>query len=552
MFGHTKKWRLAAVGALLVALPLAACTSKSSSASGTGTSGGSSSAADQGTPVKGGTYTYDMEIAPQCSDPQVSPQFATQQFSRPVLDSLVSSSDGKTFKPWLATTWTISPDAKTYTFHLRSGVTFSDGTTLDAAAVKYNFDRIYAPATKSQYAKTLLGPYADTKVIDANTVEVDFSSPFNAFLASAATANLGIQSPTYLATAAPCSYPVGSGAYVIKSFNAQQGLTMTARPDYKWDPGTAKNTGAAYISTITMNFVPSDTTRVGSLTSGQVQNAEAPPASDVASLKKQGFQIINQPQPGGVYDLYISQTIPLWQNEKARLALRDALDVPGMINALYDGVYKPAYSPIAETTPGYDSALTGSWKQDIAQANTYLDQLGYTGHNSAGFRTNASGQELDAQLVGADPREQREDLSLLIKQAAAKVGINVTIKTDATTSATTLTNGAFGLTASAHVEGTPDILRLLFDSQDLPLSGGLNYGHVNDPQLDQWLDQATDTLDTATQNKLYGEVQQYVTDHALAIPLYQEETLNAATTKLKGITYDSVGYVLYYDAWLAP
>jgi len=549
MFGYTRKLRLAAVGALLIALPLAACTSKSASV---GASGASSSTPEQGTPVRGGTYTYDMQIAPQCSDPEVSPQFAVQQYSRPVLDSLVASSDGKTFKPWLATSWTISPDAKSYTFHLRAGVTFSDGTTLDASAVKYNFDRIYAPATKSQYAKTLLGPYADTKVIDARTVQVDFTTPFNAFLASAATANLGIQSPTYLATAAPCSYPVGSGAYVIKSFNAQQGLTMTARPDYKWDPATAKNTGAAYISTITMNFVPSDTTRVGSLTSGQVQSIEAPPANEVASLRKQGFQIINEPQPGGVYDLYISQTIPLWQNEKARLALRDALDVPGMIDALYDGVYRPAYSPIAATTPGYLKSLDGSWKQNIAQANTYLDELGYTGHNSAGFRTNASGQELDALLVGADTREHRQDLQLLIKQAAAKVGINITIKTDASTSATTLTNGAFGLTASAHVGGTPDILRLLFDSQAVPLNGGLNYGHVSDPHLDQWLDQATATLDTATQDKLYGEVQQYVTDHALAIPLYQEETLNAATSKLKGITYDSVGYVLYYDAWLAP
>ncbi len=153
----------------------------------------------------------------------------------------------------------------------------------------------------------------------------------------------------------------------------------------------------------------------------------------------------------------------------------------------------------------------------------------------------------------ATPASSGRTCNLLIKQAAAKVGINITIKTDATTSATTLTNGAFGLTASAHVEGTPDILRLLFDRQDsLPLSGGLNYGQVKRPAARPVAGPGHHTLDTATQDKLYGEVQQYVTDHALAIPLYQEETLNAATSKLKGITYDSVGYVLYYDAWLAP
>ena len=238
-------------------------------------SGGVASAASSG-PVRGGTFTYDMEIAPICADPEVSPQFAAYQLARPVVDSLVASSDGKTFKPWLATSWTISPNAEHYTFNLRKGVTFSDGTPFDAAAVKYNLDRIYNPATKSEYARTLLGPYAGTTVLSPYSVEVNFSSGFNSFLDAASTANLGIQSPTALAKNPPCSPPVGSGPFVITSFNEQVGATLVNRPGYAWDPGTAKNKGAAYISRLVYNFVSNDTTREGSLTSGQVDSIEAP------------------------------------------------------------------------------------------------------------------------------------------------------------------------------------------------------------------------------------------------------------------------------------
>jgi peptide/nickel transport system substrate-binding protein len=525
------------------ALLLAGCASNSSS-------GGGGVTSSAGTPVRGGTYTYDMQIAPQCADPEVSPQFATYQLSRPVVDSLVASTDGKTFKPWLAKSWTVSPDAKRYTFVLRDDVTFSDGTRLDAQAVKTNFDRIYAPATKSQYARTLLGPYAGTTVVNPTTVTVSFTTGFNSFLAAAATANLGIQSPAALAKNPPCSPAVGSGPFTITAFNAQQGATLSNRPDYRWGPGTAKNTGAAYLSKIVMNFVSNPTTRTGSLTSGQVQGIEAPPTSQIASLTRQGFQLIQHVQPGGVYNMYVSQKAAPLRDERVRQALRDAIDVPGIITALYSGVYKPAWSPIAQGTPGFNPEVVNSWKPDVAQAGKLLDEAGYSGRNKAGFRVDSAGHELDVVLNSLDVREQRQDLGLLIKQAEAKVGINVKIDTDASAQGAIIT-GNFGLTASAHVESSPDILRLLFHSKALPALGGFNYGQVSDLRLDAWLDQATGSLDPTTQDSLYGKVQQYVVDHALVIPLYQEQTLNAVSSRLHGVTFDATGYVLYYDAWLS-
>lgn len=544
---RTRTRASSAAGIVAGVLLLAACGSGSSASSGSG----SGSAQSGGSPVRGGTYTYDMEIAPTCADPEVSPQFAAYQLARPVVDSLVASSDGKVFKPWLATSWSVSADAKHYTFVLRKGVTFSDGTPFNADAVKYNLDRIHNPATKSQYAGTLLGPYLSTTILGPYKVEVNFSTGFNSFLAAVSTANLGIQSPKALAKNPACSPPVGSGPFTITSYNQQQGATLTRRAIYEWGPGTAANRGPAYLSKIVMNYVPDDTTRTGSLTSKQVDGIEAPPASNVASLRSQGFQIIDRSQPGGVYDFYIDETTAPWNDVKARLALRDALNVPALIKALYSGVYQPAWGPVAASTPDYNAAVANSWKQNIAQANSYLNQLGYTKRDSAGFRVNAAGHQLDALLVSIDDREQRQELALLVKQAEAKIGINVQIDTDETSGYTKLIQGGFGLTASAHVDASPDILRLLFDSDAVPVDGGLNYGQIKSPQLDKWLTAATSSLDSAQQAQLYGDVQKYVISNAMVIPMYQEETLNAVTPSLHGITYDASGYVLYYDAWLS-
>ena len=100
-------------------------------------------------------------------DPQTSQLDVSSMVQRQVLDSLVFQEADGSFSPWLAKSWKVSDDGKTYTFELRDDVTFSDGTPFDAAAVKANFDRIVDPATKSAQAASMLGGelYAGTEII---------------------------------------------------------------------------------------------------------------------------------------------------------------------------------------------------------------------------------------------------------------------------------------------------------------------------------------------------------------------------------------------------
>lgn len=196
----------AAVAGLLL---LTAC---SSGGHGTGKSVG-------GKPVQGGTLTAAVDTEPVSWDIHASTQDITAEIQRRVFDSLVSQGSAGKFHPWLATTWEVSDDYRSYTFHLRKDVTFSDGTRYDASAVKANFDHIVAKSTKSLYAISLLDPYTGTRVVDTYTAKVTFSKPFAPFLKAAATTYLGFYSPKALKAdagqlAAGGAADVGSGPFV--------------------------------------------------------------------------------------------------------------------------------------------------------------------------------------------------------------------------------------------------------------------------------------------------------------------------------------------------
>ncbi len=110
------------------------------------------------TPVQGGTLNIGLGSDTPVIDPSITAYSVAALVARNVVDSLVGQAEDNRFTPWLAERWEISDNNTRYTFHLRKDVTFSDGTKLDAAAIKYNLDRILDPKTTSSYAKSLLGP----------------------------------------------------------------------------------------------------------------------------------------------------------------------------------------------------------------------------------------------------------------------------------------------------------------------------------------------------------------------------------------------------------
>ena len=173
-------------------------------------------------PVTGGTLTIGLEADPTMLDPHASAAAATYLLgSLNVFESLLyQSPDGK-FNPWLATSYRISPDGKTFTFVLRQDVRFSDGTPFNADAVKWNFDRIVNPNFRAGGALSSLVGYTGSTVVDDHTVQVNFKDPYAPFLSYVAGGTLAILSPK--ATAAQTAQqtqraPVGSGPFTVTEY----------------------------------------------------------------------------------------------------------------------------------------------------------------------------------------------------------------------------------------------------------------------------------------------------------------------------------------------
>ncbi|MFD0635749.1 ABC transporter substrate-binding protein [Catenulispora yoronensis] len=464
--------------------------------------------------------------------------------------------------PWLATSWTTSADLKTYTFKLRPGVTFHDGTPLDAAAVKANLDDIAAPATKSHYAVSLLGPYAGSTVVDPATVQVHFERPFAPFLQAASTTFLGLLAPADLGRSADdrCHTAVGSGPFSFAAWNPHNSVVLDRSPAYAWAPAFSANQKAAHLSRVTFRFLPDDSVRVGALTSGQadlVQNV--PPTSAKSVTANPSLRLLTKDSPGGTYTLFLKTSDGPLADERVRIALQRSLDVETIVGAASANQFTRAWSEIGPTTAGYDKATEGSWPYDAALAGRQLDAAGWTARDSEGYRTKDGKRLVLTWLQNAQGGKRAQTnatIAQLVQAAAKSVGIQIQL--DPVPVGTYLKRAYdthdYDLFSSSYGGEDPDELRLAFASSTRPKDGTPN-GNVSliaDPQLDAWLDAGATTLDPAARASSYAKVQAYVNQHAVAIPLYAPTAIDATTAKVHGLTWDIGAYPLLQAAWLAP
>jgi peptide/nickel transport system substrate-binding protein len=513
----------------------------------------SAASTSAGKPVSGGSLTYAVDEGEDSLDPAVSPADVTALIDRNIFDSLVVQTGPNTFKPWLATSWTISPDGKTYTFQLKQGVTFQDGTPFNADAVKASLDHVVNPATKSEYAGALIAAYAGSTVINDSTIQVNLSQPFTPFLQSLSTAYLGIQSPAELAKPAAQYIPVGTGPYKYVAWNKNLNVILTRTPTYTSPPSNAPHQGPAYLSKLTFDFISEDATRYGALTSGQVDGIADVPPVDLKSLQStSGFTIQTFPSPGNNYNVYLNVSKAPFTDVNVRKAFVESINVPGLVNSIYFGHYQPATNPLGPSTAYYDaSAKTPSYNPTAAKK--LLEQAGWTTVNSQGYRTK-DGQELTVvwPYASATNREERDVVGDGIVAEAKKVGINIERpQIDESTLITDLEGGDYNIYDSSFVRASADILRYSYASDETFAHGGGNISQANVPQLDTWLNGAAQTANTAVAKQDYASAQEYVLNNAFVLPIYVEKYTLGESNELHGITFDAQAYPLFYGAWLS-
>ncbi|MFE9768302.1 ABC transporter substrate-binding protein [Streptomyces sp. NPDC005808] len=537
MISHpdSRPTRWAALAALVTSsLLLSACASSGSSTS------------DSGPARSGGTLTFAVGSDVGCVDPQQVGSNDTIYSLRQIVDSLTDQ-DPKTGKivPWLAKSWDISSDTTTFTFHLRSGVTFSDGTPLTAQVVKDNFDAVPKLGALGSLAQGYLSGLDSTTVIDPLTVRVRFQQPNAQFLQATSTHSLGIESSAS-AKQSPqekCSKGVvGSGPFALESYVQNQSITLTKRSKYAWGSSLWTKPGEAYLDKLVFKVVPEAGVRTGSLQSGQVDAISSVGKANEAALTGGQVNLQGRANPGAVFNLGLNNSRPLLKDVRVRQALLFAIDRQQIVDTVFPTGTRAATSILAYTTPDY--ADQGSdLAFDAAKAKSLLDSAGWK-VGSDGIRSK-NGTELRLIVRWFANAATNQPTLELIQQQFKAVGVDVVLKETPTAQfATMLQSGDFDASWGNLTRADPDILRSQYSTELA------NFYHLPTSPLEEALTQQAATTDAAERKELVGRAQQLIVGNAYVIPVVELQTQLGVSKKVHNLEFDASSRIQLHDTWI--
>ncbi|SHN27821.1 ABC transporter substrate-binding protein [Cryptosporangium aurantiacum] len=513
-----------------------------------GCSSSDESTADAGPPQSGGTLKFALAVDPTCLDPQQFGLNASLNVSRQIVDSLTDQ-DPKTgeIKPWLAESWKVNEAATSFTFTLRTGATFSDGTPVDAAAVKTNFDAIVKLGAKAQLAGPYLAGYKSATVVDPQTVRVDFAAPSAQFLQATSTMSLGLLSAS-TATKTPeqrCQGDlIGSGPFVLEKYTPNQGVTLTRRKGYAWPSSLAEHKGEAYLEAIEYKIVPESGVRTGTLQSGQIDGATDIPPQDEARFEGNGFQLLVRGNPGIPFNLAPNTAKPILGDEQVRLAIQKALNRDEIVQTALSDKYQVATGSLAKSTPGW-SDQSAALKFDQDGAKKILDAAGWA-PGPGGIRQK-SGQKLSVDVVYNLAFPPSQTILELAQQQLKAVGVELRLRQLTTGEITAAqASGDFDFLWYNVTRADPDILRTSFSTKYQ------NRSRLKPGPLDTVLDQQVATLDDAKRKQLVAEAQKLIiTDHAYQIPIVELSQVLGLSDKVHGLRFEASSRLSFYDTWLS-
>lgn len=484
---------------------------------------------------------------PDVLDPHVTAWGGASSMMNNIFDPLVwADPRDNSYKPGLAESWEANADATAYTFTLKQGVTFHDGTPFNADAVKFSYDRIADPATLSQLAASLLGPYEATEVVDGFTVTIRFSEPYAAFLDAASRSNLGIVSPTAVAEFGQDfgRNPVGTGYFIFREWVSNQHIVLERNPDYAWASSLFAHTGPAYLDRVTYRIVPEEATALAAFENGEL-NVMGLPYREVERFRNNDDYTVIQFTFHGFPSSYLINTErPPTDELLVRQAVMHAVNPEFVVQISFDGVPTAANTPLNSPSLGHDPSFADMYPFDPERAKQLLDEAGWV-PGGDGIREK-DGESLRMIFTGSASWEPyAEPVQPLLRDVG--IDMEIRILTAAARSETNI-NGEHHLAGLGFSNSDPSVLTNIFHSKNI--ASGFAWSRFRSEELDTLLEQAQGVPDVDQRVALYHQVQTIIMENALCRPLVEGASILAFPTAVHDIMLDTRGFTYFYDAWI--
>ncbi|CAM1656540.1 glutathione ABC transporter substrate-binding protein [Bartonella apis] len=482
------------------------------------------------------TLTVAVPVNLTKLDPTNINDTLTMTSLRTIYEGLLGFDKDLKIVPLLAERYEASEDAKEFTFYLRKGVKFHDGTDFNARAVKINLERLANPENKLS-RRVLVSMLDHVEVVDDYTVKVILKEPYGAFPSSMAHTGTMMISPAAIEKYGRDidRHPVGTGPFMFK--NRSSDTFEVIKNDHYWN-------GTVGVDGVTIRSVPENGARFAMLQAQEVQFVpDFPPELFAVAQKMPNLVVTKEPSISEYYVAINTMKKP-FDDVRVRQAMNYAVDKNAFCKVVMNGFCEPATSPIPPLLKYYTNV--GEYKYNIEKAKQLLTEAGYPN----GFNTEIFGKNSTMVIRGLQFLQQQ--------LAAVNIKVNVTpleagVEADRVWGARTPEESTVQMQFGGWSASTADAdygMRPLFSSESFP-PNLFNVAYYKNAEVDKDLSDAVKTADDTKRAELYGKAQKIIFQDAPWIFLGQKDVLSGKTKNLEGVYALPDGGFLLKDAKFA-
>jgi peptide/nickel transport system substrate-binding protein len=478
----------------------------------------------------GGILKVGLQADPTALDSQKQSLTAIWRVVEHVYEGLTGVRPDLSIEPLLAESWEISEDGLTYTFALREGVTFHDGSPLTAGDVKFTFERLVGPQTASPSAADLAS-MASVEAPDDRTVVVTLSQPDASFLATLSQSSVGIMSEAFVtANGGDVSQvAMGTGPFVFNEYVPNTRVILDKNPNY-WQEGLP------YLDGLEMIIAPDDTSRTSAVVTGTVDLIEYAPLRDIEILEQDPSLKLAGDANTNIRFIGINLEKEPLNILEVRQAIAAAIDREAVLGPAVFGHGTPT---TVLFPPGYWATLDAEIPApDIERAKQLLADAGYPD----GFSTTITSWSQYSFLSAP---------AVVIQEQLAQIGIQAELNLVENATMIEQVHAPGNRTFDLAVTGNSGYIDPMYIIQDFASDSSTNLASYSNERVDELIDAGIANTDPEERAEIYREIQQILLDDLPWINLFIANQYEAMKTDVMGYVHIPTGSgVSYKVTWL--